>query len=425
MSLLNDALRQAEQRQGESRPTVYSGQAIANPGPGRRRAVWLILALLAVTVILVTAWMLQSANPVSGSTVAGLSEPDNRVAISAEPVPRSSEPAASLSAHDPSSAPASTGQADSARKVDTPGAAVTPAPEAIASSEQLSPVRRGQAVTTEVEAASRVTSVSKPATTTQNDAASRPALKPEPESEPQPQPEPEPMSRPPATDSPARDAGANSSDSYESTALASGQGGPVDAQVKSLRETPEAADRRAEKVVSDALKNGELTKARQTLNDLLSRQPAPRSRARFARFLLVDGQPAQALAWLPTTVTHDDPLLRLLRARALLSLGRTSESVAALESRVPPVAGHPEYLVTLATLLQQQGRFSDAALRWSELIAYDNGRSSWWVGLAIALESDQQPGSARRAYQQALALPDLPLALADYCTERLNSLGAG
>ena len=415
MSLLNDALRQAEQRQGESRPTVYSGQAIANPGPGRRRAVWWILALLAVTVTLATVWMLQAANPVSSSTVAGLSKPDNRGAISAEPASRSSEPAPSLPAHDQSTAPASTGQAVPASEVDSPKAVVTPAPDAIASSERLSPVWPRQETTTEVEPARRVASVPKPATATQHDAASRPAQKPAPK----------PAPRPSATDSPTRDAGVTSSDAPESTAIASGQGVPMDAQVKSLRETPEAADRRAEKVVSDALKNGELTKARQTLNDLLARQPAPRSRARFARFLLVDGQPAQALAWLPTTVTDDDPLLRLLRARALLSLGRTSESVAALESRVPPVAGHTEYLVTLATLLQQQGRFSDAALRWSELIAHDNGRSSWWVGLAIALESDQQPGSARRAYQQALALPDLPPALADYCTERLNSLGAG
>ncbi len=99
--------------------------------------------------------------------------------------------------------------------------------------------------------------------------------------------------------------------------------------------------------------------------------------------------------------------------------------MALLESNVPGVRQNAEYTVTLATLLQQQDRANDAAGRWAELIAFDDARAAWWVGLAIALEADQQFRAATRAFEQAMVLPDLPPSLAEYVRSRLTKLGAG
>ncbi|MBQ93461.1 MAG: MSHA biogenesis protein MshN, partial [Marinobacter sp.] len=84
-----------------------------------------------------------------------------------------------------------------------------------------------------------------------------------------------------------------------------------------------------------------------------------------------------------------------------------------------------EYRVTLATLLQQAGRNTEAARHWSALIAEDDSRAAWWVGLAIALETGGEINSAVRAYSEAVQLPGLSPSLADYVRERLKSLQAG
>jgi len=195
--------------------------------------------------------------------------------------------------------------------------------------------------------------------------------------------------------------------------------------IKQQRETPELADRRADELIRKALMQGRVAEAEQLLGNIVSTQSAPQSRARFARHLLVGRQPTRALTWLTEGAARDHSTLRLLRARALLALGDSGSAVALLESSIPPIKESVEYRVTLAALLQQQDRVADAAVQWAELIAFDNAKAAWWVGLAIALEADQQARSAARAYQQAMALSDLPPSLADYVRGRLNALGAG
>lgn len=195
--------------------------------------------------------------------------------------------------------------------------------------------------------------------------------------------------------------------------------------IKRQQETPELMDRRTEKLIRQALSAGQFRKAEGMLADILAIQPAPQSRARLARHLLVNERPEQALTWLSREAANNDDLLRLLRARALLASGQSKEAVALLESNVPGVRQNAEYTVTLATLLQQQDRANDAAGRWAELIAYDDAKAAWWVGLAIALEADQQFRAATRAFEQAMLLPDLPPSLATYVRSRLIELGAG
>lgn len=195
--------------------------------------------------------------------------------------------------------------------------------------------------------------------------------------------------------------------------------------VKQVRETPEAIDLRVSQQLSDLFRAGRTAAAERTLTELASEQPAVASREVFARQMLVQGMPGRALDWLPESLTGAEPDLRLLRARALLASGSLERAVATLAQEVPPVSGHVEYRVTLATLQQQAGNSLEAARHWSSLIALDDSRAAWWVGLAIALETRGERAGAVKAYGQAALLPGLPPSLADYVRERLKRLRAG
>lgn len=197
------------------------------------------------------------------------------------------------------------------------------------------------------------------------------------------------------------------------------------AQVKEVRETPESIDRRMSLELVSLTRESRFREAGERLRALLAEQQAPISRATLARALLVADQPEIALAWLPAPEIMAVPELRLLRARALLATGDLSGALAVLSSQIPPLKGHIEYRVTLATLLQQAGHSSEAAEQWSALLTVDDSRAAWWVGLGVALESQGKAASAQRAYTQAEALPGLSPSLADYVRERLKRLQAG
>ncbi|MEP1213271.1 MAG: tetratricopeptide repeat protein [Marinobacter sp.] len=197
------------------------------------------------------------------------------------------------------------------------------------------------------------------------------------------------------------------------------------AGVKQVPQTPAAKDRSSARELERLVARGNITDAERGLAALTQEQMAPRSRYVVARALLVEGKQDQALGWLPEDVATEHPKLRLLRARAQHANGDLAAAVDTLSATVPPVEGHSEYRVTLATLLQQQGMNGEAARHWAELIAWDDSQGPWWVGLAISLEAQGEQVGAARAYQQAAKLPGLPRSLADYVQRRLQALRAG
>ena len=270
-----------------------------------------------------------------------------------------------------------------------------------------------------------------------------PAPPVEPEAQPEPEPEPgadiaeasEPSTPMPAKQAPPGQPvadigqpGAGVGESTAETAAIPSSGAPAAkpaAKVKQVRETPEAIDLRVSRELTSLLRSGKTREAEQRLRELAASQPAMASREVFARRMLVQGMPDRALAWLPEPVADAHAGLRLLRARALHARGDLSGAVATLERQVPTDGQHTEYRVTLATLLQQAGRSTEAARHWSVLIARDDSRATWWVGLAIALETGGEVRGAVRAYGQAAQLPGLSPSLADYVRERLKTLQAG
>jgi len=384
MSLLNDALRAAEQRQ--NRPEVAAAYAGHSQSQGRRRyGLWALVLLLAAGLIGASAFWFMTGN---GSE-------EVHAQVSAEPVSETvSEPTAG-------------GAAGSEKSRSDSQAAdnVRVASEPVVAEVQSDPVSNPT---------SETTPAAEPEVLAQPEPKADEAVE-VPESESEPEPVNEVASRPEPDISEPKQTSNNPNPETQAPTPA----------VKQVRETPEAVDRRVSRELSSLLRSGETRDAEQRLQELASAQAATASRQVFARHMLVQGMPERALAWLPESVTDNDAGLRLLRARALHTTGSLPQALATLERDVPPVNQNVEYRVTLATLLQQAGRNTDAARHWSALIAEDDSRAAWWVGLAIALETGGEINSAVRAYSQAAQLPGLSPSLADYVRERLKSLQAG
>lgn len=375
MSLLNDALRAAEERQ--NRP-VAPGAYVGEPQqPGKGKPV--LLAVLVVLVLLIVAfggyWLF--ANSPSQEAMVQESEPSADQPVQREAAVVVDEPPEIETVE----APATTPQPEVAE----PG----PAPE--------------QAFNPEPVVAQRASPEPPPET------AEPEVTGPEPETTPE-----QPVASAPADPEPVAAEAEEAQPAETSTA-----------GVKQVPETPAAADRSTARELERLVARGRITDAERGLAALTQEQTAPRSRYVVARALLVDGKQGQALDWLPEDITAQHPKLRLLRARAQHANNDLAAAVDTLNGSVPPVEGNAEYRVTLATLLQQQGKNREAARHWAELIAWDDSQGPWWVGLAISLEAQGEQAGAARAYRQAAELPGLPRSLADYVQQRLQALRAG
>ena len=382
MSLLNDALRAAEQRQQQPQVSaVYTGNSTtAGTGSGAKAALLLVLVSFLVFGAGVVWWFISK-----GETVAPALTEAN---VAPAPVPEDLLETQTVAQFRPNTEAANSSAVTPPESVARPvlepvvtaEPAVAPEPATIETVEE--PVRHLAEPTEQQEPATPEVAVAEKANAAEPEAAVAIA-------------EPEPASAPART------------------------------SVKQPRETPEAIDLRTSRELASLLASGRNAEAEQLLATLIESQPAPNSREVVARDLLVQGEAERALGWLPAEVTDDYAGLRLLRARALLAQGQLEQAVATLSARVPAVADQPEYRITLATLLQQVGQTEASAGHWAELIAYDDSRPAWWLGLAIALETGGRGRSAAQAYAQAAALPGLSPALADYARERLNALQAG
>lgn len=375
MSLLNDALRAAEERQNRPvAPGAYVGGA--QPSRGGKGALVVVVVFALLVAGLATYWIvLRDTGP---GDLAVVAEPEagnelpEAVGDARPQLPQAVTEPGSLSVPEPAPKP------EPARtdvvKVEPPSARAPepgrkPEPKPESEPEQVS-------------------EPTQPSGTAANTVASQP---PEREA-----PEPEPESDRVST-----------------------------AGVKNVPQTPAARDRSEARELERLVTRGRMTEAESRLAALVRDQSAPRSRYVVARALLVDGKPDQALNWLPGDAAAQEPKLRLLRARALHADNDLAGALGTLTENVPPVEDHAEYRVTLATLLQQQGRSGEAARHWAELIAWDDSKGAWWVGLAISLEAQGEQAGAARAYQQAEELPGLPRSLADYVRQRLQALRAG
>ncbi|WP_153913847.1 tetratricopeptide repeat protein [Shewanella sp. TC10] len=74
-------------------------------------------------------------------------------------------------------------------------------------------------------------------------------------------------------------------------------------------------------------------------------------------------------------------------------------------------------------IAQKNGRFELAESAYRSLIAIEPSQARWWMGLAYALDSQQQYSQAADAYQKALSYRGLSTGAMTYIEQRLIQLG--
>jgi len=195
--------------------------------------------------------------------------------------------------------------------------------------------------------------------------------------------------------------------------------------VKQPSQTPDAIAEESYRLAMEALRHNARGDAERELNNSLSLSPNHLAAiAALARLYLEDARFDAALQLLsPALAANTEALeLRQLLARAQLSLGRASEAQQLLAARQPELSAHTDYYAMLAALEQQLGRYAAAAQHYGELLNVDTSIAPWWLGLALALDNQQQNADAAAAYRRALALNNLPIAARTFAQQRLSAL---
>lgn len=149
-----------------------------------------------------------------------------------------------------------------------------------------------------------------------------------------------------------------------------------------------------------------------------------------ARELLADqyemaGRTEEAFALLQQglVIAPDYTPLRKRMARGLLDRGDTAGAIKVLiGSGLPRTEEDPELHRMLAGIYQQLGENFLAAQTYRNLLIGDPQNGTLWVGLGDVLAADGQPGEARKAYRRALAIGGLSRELAALVQQKLGKL---
>jgi len=187
--------------------------------------------------------------------------------------------------------------------------------------------------------------------------------------------------------------------------------------------TPEQEDRQTALAAERLLRNGRTLDAEDLLRQYLAERPgAVITQTAYAQLLIRSGRTAQAAQVLESVDGRAPAELKQLKARLLHGQGQAQAALGLLRQNPPALSEQPDYHAFLAALQSEQGQFAEAAAIYAGLVGVRPRRADWWAGLGIALDGEGQPDGARRAYDQALALGGLHPELQAYVTTRRHSL---
>ncbi len=113
--------------------------------------------------------------------------------------------------------------------------------------------------------------------------------------------------------------------------------------------------------------------------------------------------------------------LRIMQARIYAGQGEFSKAFNALKPLSDSI--NVEYQQALATMASQAKQFPFAVKAYQKLIVLNPEQGRWWLGMAIALDSDGQYQQATLAYQKALHSKQLSQSSINFVNTRLMELG--
>lgn len=427
MSLINQVLREVDQRHAHAPPGAPSAAGHARPAPARsQRRPLLLLALAGLAGAALAGWWLNAPTaPPASPAVQAATEPaaagyaqgfssdkvaqaETAPAPTPAPAQTSVSPEPTSASPEPTSAGAGAQAAADARTEAAASGAALASIDSARPSDPLAPQAAGDtelaAVTTETAApaGAQPAAISTPVPAPTRPSSAAAAL-----------PVPVLPALADAQQRQADQAAAAAADAAESAA--SGQISIRRADRPAHADDPFQAAQRA-------LARGQSGLAEQRLQELLAAQAGHvEARRLLAMLLIAGGRRSAAEETLQQGLAQTSaPALAGLLARLLADRDQLDQALAVLEAHAPALAGDVEYHLLYAALLRQAGRHAEALAHYQSLTRVAPASAAAWVGLGASHEALEQPDAARAAYQQAVRL-DQP-ELAAFARSRLRAL---
>ena len=152
---------------------------------------------------------------------------------------------------------------------------------------------------------------------------------------------------------------------------------------------------------------------------------AHQSRETYAKLLLSQGAYRQAadLVEVGLQLAPNHAGFKKIKARLLVSNGDTGAAVTLLLRRAPDVSKDLEYHEILATAQLASRDYEGAAVSYTSLLREDRNQGKYWYGFAASQDFLGKMRAARQAYTEAVRQPSLSANLRLRSEQRLSSLG--
>jgi MSHA biogenesis protein MshN len=201
---------------------------------------------------------------------------------------------------------------------------------------------------------------------------------------------------------------------------------PRQATLKISRKHLSAAELTHQKISSaeDALANNQLSKAEKLFEDVLLVSPEHKvARKQLAALWFGRKSYRDAINLLSQGITQSPQYseFRLMKARILISQKKMTAALTTL--KVLDTVENVDYQTLLATSAQQQKKYSIAISAYKRLIKMEPNVGRWWLGLAVALDSNSDFKLASKAYEQVINHIELSEELRLFAQQRLQELG--
>jgi MSHA biogenesis protein MshN len=202
---------------------------------------------------------------------------------------------------------------------------------------------------------------------------------------------------------------------------------PLPAPIKKpSAEGPDQLAERGYQEAVEALQNGKMADAQRNLRETLAQQPRHhKSRELLTEIYLRTGRISEAENLLAAGAMLDSryTLFSKLHARLLAQRGDISGALQVLQ-RQAAADTDAEYHALLAALYQRASDHGQAVTAYQIALRLEPNQGVWWMGLAISLEAQQNPGDALSAYRRAQSSGTLTGAALEFVQRKINRLEA-
>jgi MSHA biogenesis protein MshN len=170
---------------------------------------------------------------------------------------------------------------------------------------------------------------------------------------------------------------------------------------------------------------GENQEAHEALDRALLLSPThSRARETLAALMLNSGRITEASATLREGLglQPNNASLAKLYARILVDQNDLDNAAAVLERAQSSALKDADYQALLAALYQRTGKYAQAARAYRQVLQVRPGVASWWMGLALSLESMGEINGALDAYNRALKAGGLSADVSQFVVGRIEAL---